>query len=123
MVDKGSLRSNRRSNSTSKDKDPKETSKKAPASTGKRTRSPSKRSKKVEEGGSQEVESVENGAEDVEMKDDSQVPVEVTSQLPLPEPKDNEGDVLMEADEKPAVVEGEKKQTMEDPAVTVLNGI
>jgi len=118
MVDKGSLRSNRRSNSASKDKDTKdtkETSKKAAASTGKPARSSSKRSKKTEEGGSQEAESIENGTEDVEMKDDPQVP--------LPERKDNEGDVLMDVGEKPAEGEGEKKQPSEDPAVTVLNGI
>lgn len=115
MVDKGSLRSNRRSNSASKDKDTKETSKKAATSTGKPTRSSSKRSKKAEEGSSQEAEGVENGAEDVEMKDDSQVP--------LSERKDNEGDVLMDVGEKPAEVEGEKKQPTEDPAVTVLNEI
>ena len=115
MVDKGSLRSNRRSNSASKDKDTKETSKKAATSTGKPARSSSKRSKKAEEGGSQEAEGIENGAEDVEMKDDPQVP--------LLEQKDNEGDVLMGVGEKPAEGEGEKKQPTEDPAVTVLNGI
>ncbi|KAF8449656.1 proteasome regulatory subunit C-terminal-domain-containing protein [Terfezia claveryi] len=115
MVDKGSLRSNRRSNSASKDKDTKDTSKKTATSTGKPTRSSSKRSKKAEEGCSQEAESVENGAEDVEMKDDPQVS--------LPERKDNEGDVLMDVGEKPAGGEGEKKQPTEDPAVTVPNEI
>lgn len=122
MVDKGSLRSNRRSNSTSKDKDTKDTKdtkeapKKAAASASKPTRSSSKRSKKAEEG-------VENGAEDVEMRDDPQTPVELVSQIPPPGRKDNEGDVLMDVDEKPAGGEGEKKETAEDPAVTVFNEI
>lgn len=115
MVDKGSLRSNRRSNSASKDKDTKETSKKAATSTGKPIRGSSKRSKKAEEGGSQETESIENEAEDVDMRDDSQVP--------LSERKDDEGDVLMDVGEKPAGGEGERKKSTEDPTVTVLNGI
>lgn len=119
MVDKGSLRSNRRSNSTSQDKDTKETSKKPAAPASKPTRSSSRRSKKAEEGESQEAEGVENGAEDVEMKDDT-IPVEVASQIPLPGRKDDEGDTEMDVDEKSS--EGEKKDSKEDPAVTVSKG-
>lgn len=117
MVDKGSLRSNKRSNSTSKDKDGKEPPKKSAATASKPTRSSSRRTKKAEEGGAPEAE---NAGEDVEMKDDT-IPVEVASQIPLPGRKDNEGDVEMDIDEKSA--EGEKKESPEDPVVIVSNGI
>ncbi|KAF8461024.1 proteasome regulatory subunit C-terminal-domain-containing protein [Kalaharituber pfeilii] len=65
--------------------------------------------------------------EDVEMKDDAQAPSEVLPvkrevQIPLGGPKDNDGDVEMEVDEK-ALGDEERKEPTEDPAVSVTNEI
>lgn len=117
MVNKDSLRSNKRSSSTSKDKDTKETAKKTAVSqAAKPTRSSSRRSKKTsEEEGSQEIE---NGTDDVEMKDDTQSTIQVASQPR----KDNDGDVEMDVDEKGPVNERGKYEPTEDPAVMAFNG-
>lgn len=121
MVDKGSLRSNKRSNSNSKDKDTKEaSSSKKPASAAKPTRNSSRRSKKAEEGSSQEAEGGENGAEDVEMKDDSSSTVEMASQAPFQ--KVNDGGMDMDVDESMSI-KGDKTEPAEDPVLTVVNGI
>ncbi|KAI5793747.1 proteasome regulatory subunit C-terminal-domain-containing protein [Peziza echinospora] len=123
MVDKGSLRSNKRSNSTSKDKDSKDSSntkKGAAASSAKPTRSSSRRSKKAEDEGRSEAETADTG-EDVEMKDETQGRIEVTPVQPTQAPKDDDGDVEMVVDDKPVAATDDKPT--EDPVLTVANEI
>lgn len=108
MVDKGSLRSNRRSES--KDRNDKKESKDTKKTTStKPTRSSSRRSKKSTE-------------EDTEMRETPEtIPVAPTKPQPA---KDKDAD-SMDIDEKPVTsVEEEKpKEPVEDPAMTAVNEI